>query len=247
MRALCLAALSLAACGFARTPNGLADALAARSLLGTDAWSRIVRIEYAGERGLETRTGYPVTTYALVFELSGILWFYCDIDGTQSLSVRLGSAEADKLDPGPLFKAISPRFGAWEWVDAPVRLESGERAAPPNDCFIECVAILRRKVAEGIELYSPRLLFYYVDTANGRLGHTVLVFRTRYDLTAVDPDTPGDTVQIPAGAAADARSIARFLRGGKVAGARELPLDALGMYRPVPKWSNLQPARLPAG
>jgi hypothetical protein len=247
MRALFLAALTTAACGFSRTPSGLADALAARSLLGTDTWSRIVRIEYAGDRGLQTRTGYPSATYALIFELSGILWFYCDTDGTQSLSVRRGSADSDKLNPGPLFKAISPKFGAWEWVDSPAHLDEGRHGQPPNDCFIECLAILRGKIAEGTELHSPRLLFYYVNTATGRLGHTVLTFLTQYGLMAVDPEIPGEEIGIPADAAGDLRSIAHFLRGGNVACARELPLDEFGAYRAAPRWSNLQRVGPPAG
>ena len=49
----------------------------ARAMLGAGIWSRVIRIENvsAGSR-------YPATVYALVFELSGILWFYTDIDGT---------------------------------------------------------------------------------------------------------------------------------------------------------------------
>jgi len=247
MRALYAAFLMMTVSGLARVPDGLADALAARSLLGPDDWARVVRIENTGERGFATRKGYPSVTYALIFELSGILWFYCDADGTQSLSVTLGSVEADKLNPGPLLKAISPRFGAWKWVDASAPPDPGRRVPPPNDCFIECVAILRQRIAAGAELRSPRLLFFYVDTPTGRLGHTVLVFQARNELMAVDPDQPHAPIRIPAHAGADARSIACFVRGGKVARARELSLDALGMYRPSANWSALPPAGPPSG
>jgi hypothetical protein len=247
MRALFLATLLATATGFARAPDGLADAFAARSLLGPDVWARVVRIQNAGNRGLEKRTCYPATTYALLFELSGILWFYCDADGTQSLSLRLGSLEADKADPGPLFKAISPRFGSWEWVDGPARTESGLGLHPPNDCFIECVAILRRRAAAAAEPFSSSLLFSYVDTPTGRLGHTVLIFQARDGMTAVDPDKPDRPVRIPAPAGADPRAIARFLRGGEVAVARKLPIDPFAISRAAVKWTALSPASVPEG
>jgi len=124
MRALLAVALLLAvpggACGGTKAPPaGLRDAIAARALLGPAIWARVVRIDNAGPRGAGPRNAYPLTVYATVFELSGILWFYCDADGTQSLSVRRGSPEADKADPGPLLRAISGQFGAWGWVDVP--------------------------------------------------------------------------------------------------------------------------------
>ncbi len=246
MRALPLALLALTASCAAGMPDGLADAIAARSLLGPDVWARVVRLEKAKERGLETRTIYPSTTYALVFELSGILWFYCDADGTQSLSTRLGSVEADKLDPGPLFKAISPRFADWEWSDGPSRTATPARVPPPNACFIECLSILRQRAAVGAETLSPRLLVYYVDTPSGRVGHTVLVFATQHGVAAVDPESPLKSIRIPALEASDAREVARFLRGRDVAAARELPLDA-GAPLPESKWAALAPAGPSAG
>lgn len=247
MRALYLASLLAAATGFSRNPDGLADALAARALLGPDVWARVIRIENTGNRGLERRMPYPATTYALVFEYSGILWFYCGEDGTQSLSVRLGSLEADKSNPGPLLRAISPRFVSWEWAEVPGGQAPGGREPPANDCFIECLAILRERAAAATEPCSPSLLFFYVDTPEGRIGHTVLLLQGSKGLAAVDPDRPGHTIRVPAPASADARSAAQFLRGGAVASARELPLQPIGMQPPGKKWTALSPARVPAG
>jgi hypothetical protein len=244
MRALCLVLLFAAASGFARTRDGLADALAARYLLGADTWARVVRIENTGSRGLEARSPYPPTTYALLFELSGILWFYCDEDGTQSLSLRRGTLDADKADPGPLLRAISPRFASWQWADGTGLQARAPRGQPPNDCLIECVAILRRR---GAAPGSASLLFFYVDTPEGRLGHTVLVLEGRDGLTAVDPDMPGVSISIPTPASSSAQTIARFLRGGPVAAARELALEPIGIERPDEKWTALATPSLPAG
>jgi hypothetical protein len=244
MRALGLVFVLFTAEAFARSTDGLADALAARALLGPYGWARVVRIESPGDRGSGVRTGYPATTYALIFELSGILWFYCDSDGTQSLSVNLGSVEADKLDPGPLLRRISPRFGAWRWADESGLVKPAGTARPPNDCLIECVAILEQRIAIGTELRSPRLLFYYVDTPTGCLGHTVLLYETTCGLTAVDPDRPDRSIRVPARTGPDAASIARFLRGAGVARARDLKLDANGAGRPAAEWTAL-PAAVP--
>lgn len=247
MRVLFLASLLMAATGFSRTPDQLADAFAARALLGPDVWARVVRIENLGSRNLEKRLPYPATTYALVFEYSGILWFYCDEDGTQSLSVRRGSLEADKTDPGPLLRAISPRFASWEWADAIGSEGAAGREPPANDCFIECLAVLRERAAAATEPCSPSLLFFYVDTPGGRLGHTVLLLQGRHGLTAIDPDRPRHTIRVPEQASSDVRSIAQFLRGGAVASARELKLQPIGIQPPAQEWTALAPPRVPEG
>jgi hypothetical protein len=234
--------LALAAASRARMPDGLADALAARRLLGPGVWARVVRIENgAGRRSAE----YPPTTYALVFELSGILWFYCDADGTQSLSLRLGSAEADKLNPGPLFREICGGFGAWRWVDGEAGPDPGRRARLSNDCFIECLAALRRRIALGAEPRAPRLLLYYVGSTPGRSGHAVLLFDGGRGLTAVDPDLPDRDVRIPAFVGGDPRSVARYIRQGDVESARVIPVADFGGERLEPNWAALHQAAGP--
>jgi hypothetical protein len=252
MRALLLAALLLAsacaaAAGVRSAPEGLSDARAARSLLGPGTWARVVRIDNGGARGAERRNAYPPVVFALVFELSGVLWFYCDEDGTQSLSLRRGSLEADKADPGPLFRAIYDRFGAWSWVDDPPASGGPAALIPPNACFIECVAALKRRIAAGEGVDAPRLLSYYVDTPHGRLGHTVLLFDSRSGLAALDPERSETPVMIPGALGPDSRSLARYLRGGAIAAARVLPISAAGPLRPADRWAALSSGASPAG
>ena len=243
MRSLFLLALLPFAGGAARA-DGLDDARSARALLGPGAWARVVRIENPPPRGLGRRLPYPETAYGLIFELSGILWFYSGADGTQSLSIRRGALAADKADPGPLLRAISPRFNAWSWVDEPAA-RPGSRP-PPNACLLECLADLRRRIAIGAQADSPRLLFFYVDTPTGRLGHTVLLFGLAGGVAADDPDHPAGPIRLPAGLGDDARSIAAYLRGGPVAAVRVLPLAPPGPA-PAAHWAVVPSATRPTG
>jgi hypothetical protein len=225
MRAPLLLLLAIVGTCFASAADGLSDAVAARRLLGPDVWSRIARIENAPAHGLERRTPYPPTVYALVFEMSDILWFYCDADGTQSLSRRYGSVEADKADPGPLFRAISGKFGPWSWVDNSVDSVEAAAHAPPNACFIECIAELRRRSQLGKQTGLPRIFFVYEDTPTGRLGHTLLVFQSGYGLSAIDPDFSSTPKQIPARVGTEVRAISSYVIGRAVDEARELPIN----------------------
>src|SRR5580698_4757854 len=79
-------------------PEGLADARAARAMLGGLIWSRLVRIENTAPQTGWHRSAYPRVVYAVVFEVSGILWFYTATDGTQSLSLTRGTAARDEAD-----------------------------------------------------------------------------------------------------------------------------------------------------
>jgi hypothetical protein len=194
MRAPLLLLLAIVGTCFASAADGLSDAVAARRLLGPDVWSRIARIENAPAHGLERRTPYPPTVYALVFEMSDILWFYCDADGPQSLSRRYGSVEA-------------------------------AAHAPPNACFIECIAELRRRSQLGKQTGLPRIFFVYEDTPTGRLGHTLLVFQSGYGLSAIDPDFSSTPKQIPARVGTEVRAISSYVIGRAVDEARELPIN----------------------
>jgi len=231
------AILACAACaqGPAGPGSGLADARAAQAMLGGASWSRVLRIENKGRRG-----PYPKIVYALAFELAGILWFYTDADGTQSLSLRRGRLAEDEADLGPLLRAIDPGFAAWEPVDGAAAAAAAAAAgsgAPrpdplPNGCFIDSVAALRRLGFGGERADRPRLLSYYADTPSGRLGHTVLVYSTGDGSRAIDPDLSDRPIRLPAGLEGDPRALARYLRGGEVAAARVLAIPGPSEARP---------------
>jgi hypothetical protein len=210
--------------------RGLEDAVAARSLLGADSWCRIVRIENSAPRGPFHCHDYPKVVYAAVFELSGLLWFYTDTDGTQSLSLTTGTALRDEANPGPLFLALYHGFTRWSWVDDPI-VATDVATAPPNGCFVESVACLLRRVATGAEARSPRLLSFYVGTANGILGHTVLVYGTSRGLAAVDPGVSLKPIDIPGEVGDSPIALSTYLRGSPVSSARTLPLRC-GRDRP---------------
>jgi hypothetical protein len=252
VRALALFALLLATAGAASAevraaPQGLRDALAARAMLGDGVWARVVRIDNAGRRPAWRRSAYPKIVFALVFELSGALWFYTDADGTQSLSLTLGTLERDKAAPGPLFLAIDPGFTSWAWIPEPGDLRDPSGPPPANACFVESISALLQRTALGGEADAPELLSYYVDTPFGRLGHTVLLYGTRGGLAAVDPGSPGRPVILPATLGADPRAISAYLWGKPVAAARTLPVRFAGKAPPPGRWAALQPHPSPAG
>jgi hypothetical protein len=222
---------------------GLADAVAVRAMLGGDTWSRLVRIDNTGPRPTLKRSVYPRTVYAVVFELSGVLWFYTDADGTQSLSLTRGTVERDEADPGPLLHAIDPGFAGWSWVDVPAGPTASRR--PPNACFVESVAALYRRMSAGGVADSPRLLSYYVDTPGGRLGHTVLIFDTARGLSAVDSDESDRPVSVPFDLASDPRAMSAYLRGGPVSAARTFPIVV--PRKAEGRWAALPPAPSPEG
>ncbi|HEY5227617.1 MAG TPA: hypothetical protein VIJ19_03695, partial [Opitutaceae bacterium] len=136
----------------------------AEAMLGTGVWTRVLQIENVTAGGR-----YPRNVYALVFELSGILWFYTDLDGTQSLSTHLGTVDSDKENLGPLLLQIDPGFVRWAVLAAGEGMRPG-RGRIPNGCFIESVALLRRRLESGMEAQQARLLSYYVSRPDGLHG-----------------------------------------------------------------------------
>jgi hypothetical protein len=251
VRTLSLIALLLAtsaiAAAKAAPSAGLPDAAAARAMLRGDMWARLVRIDNANPRGFLSRSAYPKTVYALVFDLSGILWFYTDADGTQSLSATLGTLARDEADPGPLFRAIDPGFREWAWVaerDVPRGTPS---LRPPNACFVGSVAALLKRMAVGAEAASPSLLSYYVETPGGRLGHTVLLFSTSAGLSAIDSESSERPVSLPTKLGGDPKVLSAFLRGGPVSSARTLPIQCPGCSPAPGQWAALPFKPAPAG
>jgi hypothetical protein len=212
--------------------DGLGDAIGARSMLGASTWARLVRIENSNPRGPWRRGAYPRVVHAVVFELSGILWFYTSTDGTQSLSLTRGTLERDKANPGALFRAIDRGFTSWTWVEEPAGAWNVASRTPPNACFIESVALLYRRLAGGEEASSPELLSYYVDTPGGRLGHTVLVFGTAGGLAALDPESPEKEISFPSYVGKEPMALSAFMRGGRISSARTLALRCERDARP---------------
>jgi hypothetical protein len=206
----------------------------------------VVRIENTESKQEFRRSPYPREVFALVFELSGYLWFYSDCNGTQSLSLRSGSLGIDKAEPGPLFLAIDHGFTRWSWVDdmaAPQR----QAPAPPNACFIESVAALFRRVAVGGEAASPRLLSYYVYTPSGSRGHTVLIFKEGDGLAALDPEFSDRPVHLPSILGEDPKAWSTYLWGGPVASARTLAVESPTVAESSGQWASLPRKPIPAG
>ena len=195
----------------------------AQALLGPGVWSRAITVRN------EARVGpYPRIVHALVFELAGMLWFYTDVDGTQSFSLHAGNMAAEKADFGPLLRDIEPGFTRWTEA-APARAGrslAGGGLPLQNGCFIESVVALRERVARGEVAEEPRLLSYYALHRNGRLGHTVLSYRAGGRLEILDPARRERTFAFPVSAGLDPLNLARAFAGSEVIKARYLPLPA---------------------
>jgi len=150
-------------------------------MLGPTLWKRVLRVHNSS-----TESRYPASFGAVVFELGGILWFYTDTDGTQSLSLRRNHALEDERDFGPLLTRIDPGFTHWEYDSEDP--ESNERGGvPPNACFIQSIALLRHRLSEGMSANHAMLLSYYVSYPTGLKGHTVLYLETDRGPTVIDP------------------------------------------------------------
>jgi hypothetical protein len=201
-----------------RADESLVHARQAQALLGAAHWSRVIQIE-----NVRPTPRYGKSVGALVFELENMLWMYVDSEGTQSLSQYPGRLAQDEADFGPLLRAIEPGFT--RWTNPPPPAESAPAAKSlPNGCFIECVVLLRRRLASGEEAREPRLLAYYTRVKDGVHGHTVLEFRTREGLRVIDPEWPQRIIRVGTTPIRDAQDVATFLRDDVVS-ARWLPLD----------------------
>src|SRR5262249_48543801 len=121
-----------------RAETSLENAFRAQALLGPEVWSQVIAVQNDSRGGV-----YPRTVHALVFELAGILWFYADVNGTQSFSLRYGQLEAEKADFGALLHAVDPGFVRWVQVEAQPKNPGDHRRPLPNGCFIESVVAWR--------------------------------------------------------------------------------------------------------
>jgi hypothetical protein len=200
--------------------SSLANARRAQAELGPETWSEVIRIENDAPA-----SRYPRALHALVFELAGILWFYSDTDGTQSLSLHRGQLAEEKAGLAPLLRAIEPGFARWSVVPATASAPRARRGELPNGCFIESVAALRERLAHGAEMVGAQLLSFYVDVETGRKGHTVLACETAQGIEVIDPAHPAVVRRFSAELGADALRLARAFAGGDVAKARWVPLE----------------------
>ena len=199
----------------------------ARALLGGDVWARVLRVDNTARHGV-----YPATTYALVFEFNGILWFYTPYDGTQSFSIYRGRLDQDRDDFTPLLREIARGFAQY----AVVPEITGESLRPvwklPNACFIESLVALRQQMARD-EVTRAALLSYYYGP-NGHIGHTVLTYETRDGFYVIDPANSARPAAIDRRLATDAVGLALTVHpGARVARARLLAVD-LTANRPAP-------------
>jgi hypothetical protein len=197
----------------------LAHARQAQAMLGPEVWSQVIRIDNTARR-----SPYPHTLHALVFELEGLLWFYTDTDGTQSFSLKRGRLAEEKADFGPLLRDIERGFTHWSVVSDAPSAARAPRGSLPNGCFIQSVAASR---ALGAGVDHLQLLSYYVQTASGLRGHTVLTYEKRGHLGVFDPEEPERAQQFSKTLGRDPLALARAVLGGAVARARLLPLEAL--------------------
>ncbi len=143
-----------------------------RALLGPDTWSRVVRVENAAPT-----LRYPPDFYALVFEFEGMLWFYTESDGTQSLSQTTGRVGADKAEFLALVRALHPGFNRVNDAgsDEPMLVNLVDNRLP-RGCFLFCLLNWRRLEGLGAP-HRGQLLTYYVAAPEGPRGHTVLLYQ----------------------------------------------------------------------
>lgn len=201
--------------------SSLDNARRAQALLGPEIWSQLIRVENQARS-----RPYPRVVHALVFELSGILWFYTDTDGTQSFSLHEDNLAEEKADFAPLLRDISPGFARWKVLpDADPRGATHDgSAALRNGCFIESVAALRDRIARGQLAEAPHLLSYYTNTPEGKRGHTVLIYGSGGSVHVFDPAHRDKPLAFAATEVSDALSLARAVHGPGVIKARYLPL-----------------------
>lgn len=202
---VCLGALLLLVASVLRAGDTLMHAEQAQAMLGPEIWSRVLRVSNTARGG-----EYPPVVHALVFEFAGILWFYADVNGTQSLSVRTDHLAEDKADFGALLHEIEPGFTGYCEIKEAHTVDGGA-GHPPNDCFIASVAALRALLERGEMIEQAQLLSYYVRRGAHQLGHTLLTYVTEQGMFALDPEFSAQPRQIKPAQFQDALALAQHL------------------------------------
>ena len=203
----------------AEESRDLSNACRAQAILGDDVWSQVLRIENTG-----SNRKYGHTVHALVFEVAGILWFYHDVEGTQSFSLHRGRLKAEKADFAPLLADIHTGFTRWRVVPPARRLARAAHGSLRNGCFVESVGALRDRVIGGSIAHRARLLSYFLGPARVRRGHTVLTFETDTGVHVIDPVEPSRVRLFPGELAESATALSSALLGRLVAGAVWVPV-----------------------
>ncbi|MEO7598953.1 MAG: hypothetical protein ABIV50_08470 [Opitutus sp.] len=202
--------------------DSLENAQRARAMLGADVWSRVIRIE-----NIAVASKYPPMLFAVVFELSGLLWFYTDADGTQSFSLHRHNLAAEKADFAPLLQDIDPGFVRWDVVpaDSAVAPPAGAGGLP-NGCLIESFAYVRKLRAAGVDVRNAQLVSFYFDAEGTLAGHTVLAYEGRKGAFLIDPNNPTQPVRVGKRLPSEPLELARSLgkAGESIVQARALIL-----------------------
>lgn len=194
----------------------------ARRLLGPEVWSQVLRIEND-----DPRSPYPLTVYATVFELGGILWFYTGMDGTQSFSLHRGRLAEEKTEFPRLLQAIDSGFTRYQIMPEAAVEFAGASASLPEGCFIESVAALQDMLRRHVPIRCAKLLVYHVDYRGRQRGHTVLVYETDAGGFVIDRTRRNGPVPLADGLddpLAAAREIERHRLADTIFRARWFPL-----------------------
>ena len=222
MRLLIPLLLALLLPGMGMGATSLGNARKAQAMLGPETWTRVVEIT-----NTSAASSYPAAVSALIFEEGGLLWFYTDAEGTQSLSLFSNRLAWEKENLGELLRSIDSGFTRFTVLPDVVPEPPFVRGdSVPNGCFIESIAAMRSRILLGETLMRPRLLSCYALTRKGLRGHTVLTYQTAAGFFLLDPTHPTRPKLMPGKWVEDPVALAGVaLEGAKVLKARWVSVD----------------------
>ncbi|HWA26226.1 MAG TPA: hypothetical protein VG734_11225 [Lacunisphaera sp.] len=185
--------------------DSLKSAFQARAMLGTETWSRVLRIKN-DRAGRGSR--YPAEFHGLLVDFQGILWLYTEFDGTQSLSRFAGRTETDRANLASLLQAVEPGLTVVDDdVDGPPFGTLGR--PPPYHCFPAAVARWQKLQAEPNPPTRARLLAIYPQ--GRRQGHMVLEYWRDGHRYVFDPERPARDQELALELAEDPLKVARAI------------------------------------
>jgi hypothetical protein len=163
--------------------GSLESAFRARELIGPDVPTRLVRIE-------NRATGpsrYPAEFHGLVISFADIVWLYTEFDGTQNLSFRRGQVAEDQANLGALLQTVEPGLQVFH-DEASATPAQPLPSAPPNGCFVACLARWRELLQSASPPRAARLIACFPPDRPS--GHMLLEFRRGRHRYVFDPDLP---------------------------------------------------------